>query len=374
MPCCWPTTSSSRSSSEGHWDSSAKALISAVIRHLLHTRPKAQRTLATVRELLSGPRERLAATFAEMAESPVASIAEEGSVSLASLGSEEMNSIIKNAAKALGFWSKDRIGGMLTADSDFDFLDMHRGTMTVFVVVPEDKLSTYRPFLRLMMGCALVAAVRGKEFPPTKHKPLLLVDECAALGYIEALAHGLGYLRAYASTLLVFQDLGQLRRVYGDYGARSFMAASGCQVAFNVNDNDTARELAESIGTTTVLSRSEGASRTSTELWRHQTRLGLSESARHLLDASEIRRLPQSRCLVFINGCFPLLAWKVRHYLVRRWRGRWDTWRPQPLQQTRAQPRQSLGLVHASIRQAMQHALNFGKDVLAKFNTLGGMR
>ena len=192
-------------------------------------------------------------------------------------------------------------------------------TKTIFICVPEDKLAVYRPFLRLMMGCALAAAVRGKEFPERIHKPLLLIDECPALGYLEALASGLGYLRAYAQPLLVFQDLGQLRRIYGEQGARTFMAASGCQVAFNVNDNETARELAESIGMTTVLSKSESTG-------SFQSRESHSESKRYLMDPSEVRRMPPHRCLVLLSGLPPLLARKVRHYRERRWKGRWDTW------------------------------------------------
>lgn len=306
-------------SSEAHWDSSAKQLITALIRHVLHAYPKAARTLSTLRELIAAEGEALTALLTAMAESPLPSVAEEGRVTLASLGSLEMTSIIKNAAKCLAFWSKDRIGGMLTSGSDFSLLNMHTTTKTVFICVPEDKLAVYRPFLRMMTGCAIAAAVRGKEYPNRKHKPLLLIDECPALGYLEALASGLGYLRAYAQPLLVFQDLGQLKRIYGEHGARTFMAASGCQVAFNVNDNETARELADSIGVTTVLSRSESSTDTQS----------LSETRRYLLDPSEVRRLPLHRCLVLLSGLPPLLARKVRHYREGRWKGRWDTW-PSP--------------------------------------------
>jgi type IV secretion system protein VirD4 len=313
-------------SSEAHWDSSAKQLITALIRHLLNAYPKELRTLATLREMVASEGDTLAALLTAMAASRIPSVAEEGRITLASLSSPEMTSIIKNAAKCLAFWSKDRIGGMLTATSDFDFLAMHHTTKTVFICVPEDKLAVYRPFLRMMMGCALAAAVRGKEYPTPKHKPLLLIDECPALGYLETLASGLGYLRAYAQTLLVFQDLGQLKRIYGHHGARSFMAASGCQVAFNVNDNETARELAESIGMTTVLSRSESTQANPTLISQRQHE-GLAESKRYLLDPSEVRRIPKNKCLVLLSGLPPLLARKVRHYRTRRWKGRWDTWR-----------------------------------------------
>lgn len=313
-------------SADTHWDTSAKQLVTAVIRFVLHSRPKELRTLSTVREVLASDDVTLREHFSRMAAMPLPSIAEEGQIALRSLDSPEMTSVAKNAAKAVEFWSRDRIGGMLTAASDFDFLDMHRHAMTVFIVVPEDKLTVYRPFLRLMMGCAITAAVRGKELPPPPHKPLLLIDECAALGRLEPLEAGLGYLRSYVRSLLVFQDLGQLRRLYGDYGAQTFMAASGCHVAFNVNDNATARELAQSIGNKTELSRSHGQSQANTDVFRRQEQAGVSQFGRPLLDASEVRRLPTSRCLVFLGGLV-VRARKVRHYREGRWRGRWDRWR-----------------------------------------------
>lgn len=314
-------------SSEEHWDSSAKQLITALIRHLMNAYPPQLRTLSTLRELVASEGQALVDVLTAMASSTIPSVAEEGRVTLASLGSHEMTSIMKNAAKCLAFWSKDRIGGVLTAASDFDLLAIHRKTKTIFICVPEDKLPVYRPFLRMMMGCAIAAAVRGKDFPRPQHKPLLLIDECPALGYLEMLASGLGYLRAYAQTLLVFQDLGQLKRIYGQHGARTFMAASGCQVAFNVNDNETARELADAIGMTTVLSKSESGSHAASALLNEREQTSASETRRHLMDPSEVRRLPAHRCLVLLSGLPPLLARKVRHYRIRAWKGRWDAWR-----------------------------------------------
>jgi type IV secretion system protein VirD4 len=267
----------------------------------------------------------LAELLDDMARSPLPSVAEEARITLASLGSPEMTSILKNAAKCLSFWSKDRVGGLLTSASDFSFLNMHARTKTVFICVPEDKLGTYRPFLRMMMGCALAAAVRGKEYPAPKVKPLLLIEECATLGYLESLASGLGYLRSYVNTLLVFQDLGQLKHIYGVHGARTFMAAAGCQVAFNVNDNETARELAEAIGMATVRSRSE--SYKGMMPWPGTVQQGTTEAGRYLVDPAEIRRIRPSRCIVLLSGFLPILARKVRHYKVRRWKGRWDAWR-----------------------------------------------
>lgn len=317
-------------SSEGHWDTSARQLIAMLIGYLIATRPRSLWTLAAVRQLIAlGP-----ASFDHelelMAACPCNAVAEEARITLASMNSDETRSVIKNTAKALQFWSQDRIGGMLTARSDFSLLDMHSGTLSVYIIVPEDKLTIYQPFLRVMIGCAIAAAVRGKALPRPRHKPLLLLDELAALGRLDALVQGIGYLRAYTRTLLVLQDLGQLRRIYGHDGAGSFLAASGCQVAFNVNDNATAHELADAVGRTTVYSRSQGSSHAAAAVLAHHRQDGTAESGRYLHDPAEMRRMRPRDCIVLMGGAvaFPIRARKIRYYAERQWRGRWDLWVP----------------------------------------------
>lgn len=319
-------------SADSHWDTSAKQLLSALIRHVLHSYPEELQTLSMVRELIAADSERLKQLFQTMAASPIASVAEEARAALAGLDIPETKSVIRNTAKAMAFWSKDRIGGHLTSGSDFDFMDMYRGTISIFVMVPDDALDVYRPFMRLMMGCALTALMRGKNLPRPRHKPMLILDECAALGRLEVLEKAMGLLREYAHTLLIWQDLGQLRAIYGER-ARSFLANSGCQVTFGVSDLHTAKDLADTIGHTTVLSRSGGQSQTNTDLLRANMQQGFSESGRYLRDAAEIRRLPESRCLIFMQRQvrWPILAKKVRYYKEWRWRGRWDRWRAKPL-------------------------------------------
>ncbi|MER9414075.1 type IV secretory system conjugative DNA transfer family protein [Mesorhizobium sp. M0589] len=318
-------------SSEGHWDTSARHMICMLIGYIIYAKPRWMWTLSSVRQLIALDTPNLEYELRLMADCGNTIVAEEARVTLAGFNHDETRSVIKNTAKALQFWSQDRIGGVLTSRSDFNFLDMHRMSMTVYVVVPEDKLKIYQPFLRVMMGCALIAAVRGKDYPVPEHKPLLLIDECAALGRLEALESGIGYLRAYARTMLILQDLGQLHRIYGQHAAQSFMAASGCQVAFNINDNDTAQMMANALGNATIMSASQGTSQANDAVLRHQVQAGKSESGRALLDPAEIRRLKSRHCIVLMGSAvaFPIRAVKIRFYKVRRWRGRWDVWRRQ---------------------------------------------
>ena len=318
-------------SKDSHWDTSSKNLLQAVIRHVINTQPPELCTLAMVREEIAADGPRLEALFRTMAASRLPSVAEEARAMLASFDSNEAKSVIKNAAKALAFWSKDRIGGRLTASSDFDFLDLHRGTISVFIMVPDDALSVYAPFLRVMMGCAVAALMRGKHLPRPAHKPMLMIDECAALGRLDALEKAVGLLREYAHLVMIWQDLGQLQATYGER-ARTFMAAAGAQVTFGVSDIHTARDLADSIGRTTVLSHSDGASEGHLDLLPRSFSAGRSETGRFLLDPAEIRRLPADRCLIFLQDqvAAPIRAGKVRYYQERCWRGRWDRWRGPP--------------------------------------------
>lgn len=315
-------------SHDAHWDVSARHLIAAVLSYILHSQPRELQTLAMARDLIAAEPEVLKRTFERMANTGVSTIAEEARSLLGSMETEEFVSVRKNAAKALNIWSRDRIGGRLSARSDFELMDLHQQIMTVYVIVPEDMLEVYKPFLRVVMGCALAAMVRAKALPRPRHKPLLIFDECATLGRLDALVRGMGYLREYARTILVFQDLGQVRQHYGEDGARTFVANSGAQVAFGVNDTTTARELAETIGMTTVRARSEGLSQANTDLYRAQQQAGASEAGRALLDASEVRRIRRNQALVFLSTvAAPIRAKKVRYFKVWRWRGRWDRWR-----------------------------------------------
>ena len=73
--------------------------------------------------------------------------------------------------------------------------------------------------LRVMVGCAINALTRSKAGKRPRHKVLLLLDEAAALGSLEPLERGVGYLRAYCTQVLIFQDMHQLKALYRRSGS-----------------------------------------------------------------------------------------------------------------------------------------------------------
>ena len=317
-------------SHEGHWDTSAKNVIALFINYVMHAMPREQRTLSTVRELVSSDEEHLKEMLERMTRLPIPTIAEEARQLLAGVEAQtdESISVFKNVNKAMAIWSKDRVCGRLTAASDFDMMDLHHGVISIYVMVPEEFTTVFAPFLRVMMGCAITALVRAKSLPKPEHLPLLLIDECAALGRLDALQKGIGYLRSYSRMILVFQDLGQVFGLYGQHFGQSFLAASGAQVAFRVSDNVTARELADSIGQRTVETRSSGYSQANTEMFRMQQQAGLGEAGYYLIDPAQIRNLPDTLAIIRMSTVrAPILARKVQHFTEQRWEGQWDVWR-----------------------------------------------
>ena len=315
---------------DSHWDTKAEGLLTCLILHTV-TLPAEQRTLSQVRSFSTRPPESMKELLLSIATEGSRAAAELAGSFLAMDGSEEFRSVVSNTEKATRVWTADGPAGAITSSSAFTLDELTDGVMTLYLVVDEEKLTTYAGFLRVMVGCVINALTRAKGKPRLKRKVLLLLDEAAALGSLEPLERGVGYLRAYCTPLLVFQDLSQLRDIYRRAG--SFLANATCKVFFNVADLDAARFVSEMVGQTTSLSHNEGTSHASTDFLRQQYSLGASETGRWLLDPSEVMRLPGNRAIVLFRSDVlrhPVLARKVNYRSWRYWRwfGQYDTWPP----------------------------------------------
>ena len=305
---------------ESHWDSKAEGLLTCLILHVVRLEPHL-RTMAQLRTLSTLPPESLKELLHAIASGGTRAACELAGSFLAMEGSEEYRSVLSNAEKATRVWSSASPAGEISASSTFHLAELVSEISTVYLVVDEEKLTVYAGFLRVMVGCVINMLTRGKNLPRPKHKVLLLLDEAAALGSLEPLERGVGYLRAYCTPLLVFQDMSQLRELYRRSG--SFLANATCKVFFNVADLEAARFVSEIIGQATSHARNQGTSRSNMDMMREQQSMGLSETGRWLLDPSEVLRLPGRRSLVLYRSDilrYPVLASKVNYRSWRHWR------------------------------------------------------
>lgn len=319
-----------------HWDDKATSLIKGLILHVLHHEPPASRTLATVRRLSAEQRETFLANLTHMAGHSPSAAAREilGAVLTSAVDSdgdfsEEFQSILSNVQKATEPWSATSPAGKLSSSSTFKLTDLVEGTGTLYLCVDEDLLDVYSRWLRVMVGCTLKTLTRAKANKP-RRKVVLLLDEVAVLGRLDVLEKQSGLLRAYCTPVLIWQNLPQVAKIYGE-NASAFLANASARLFFGVNDNETATYVATMLGHTPAESSSSSVSLNGAG-WDTRSRShSHSEGNYWLLDAAEIQRLPLTKVIVKLRNCpFPIFGKRLDYRKVWRWRGLWDRWENTP--------------------------------------------
>jgi hypothetical protein len=131
--------------------------------------------------------------------------------------------------------------------STIDLSAVRRGDpMTIYIVIPPDKLESHGALLRLWVG-ALMLTVMGRRRRP-KRSTLFLLDECAQLGEFGPLRQSMTLLRGYGLQVWpFFQDLSQLQRLYPKDWRTIFNNAGVFQL-FGVANHLMAKESADLIG------------------------------------------------------------------------------------------------------------------------------
>ncbi len=118
--------------------------------------------------------------------------------------------------------------------------------MTIYLVVPPDKLASHGALMRLWIG-SLLKVIMSRTVRP-EHDTLMIVDECAQLGPMEELRVAMTLLRGYGLKVWAFfQDLSQMRRLYPDDWQTIVNNAAVFQT-FGVTNHVMAKEVADMLG------------------------------------------------------------------------------------------------------------------------------
>jgi type IV secretion system protein VirD4 len=124
--------------------------------------------------------------------------------------------IISTASSQLSFL---RNGPSLEslAQTTISLAAVERGDpLTIYLVVPPDKLFTHGKLIRLWLGVLMNVLARRRS-PPAK-PTLLLIDEAAQLGTLNELRTAVTLMRGYGVKVWSFwQDLAQLQMLYRDW-------------------------------------------------------------------------------------------------------------------------------------------------------------
>lgn len=298
-------------SKDPFWDEEAKALLQGLIMHVAtDAEEDGKRHLPRVRELLVQKQSELDKTFAKMEKSihPIVS-----STGARSLQKEEKlkASVIATAQSHTHFLDSDRIRlNMMT--SSFKFEDLKTKPMTIYLVLPADRLNTFGRWLRLLIQQAITVNARNIETKPEK-SVLFILDEFAALGKLSMIEQAYGLMAGFGMQLWgIVQDLNQMDRIY-DKGWQSFVSNAGMINYFGSSDKMTAEYFSSLCGETTVWSLSNAISRSFSQGGGSSSVSDTTTPAqRKLAFPDELMRFPQTHQIAFLENMHPLRATKVR--------------------------------------------------------------
>jgi type IV secretion system protein VirD4 len=281
---------------EAHFAIGGKALVSALCMwDRMRNGPKA--SLANVRHLLTaqyGVEDEqpvgLFKTLVEMSESGIAAITSKTNRFLHP--TNETRSVIATAIGQTGFLDSPQVSADLSKGA-FDFSVMKRKLVTVYLILPADKLETHANWLRLVVGTALRDLMKTGPGPI---RPLLVLNEVGNLGYLEPLATGMGIARGFGLQIMtVWQSLAQIKNIYKE-NFETFLGARGSLSSFAPQDWVTADYLSKLCGFRTELLASQNAR-------PGQQQIDLTEQPQGfpLLRPEDLMRLPAGVLLNFLE-------------------------------------------------------------------------
>lgn len=205
-----------------------------------------------------------------------------------------------------------------TSSSDFDIRDLRKERMTIYVGITNDNLTRLAPLISVFYQQVVDVMTRHEPDNNEPYSVLFLMDEFAALKRMDVFEKNMGLFRSYhLRVLTIVQDLSQLKREYGEEGAKIFIN-SKVKVAFTQNDLETAKWLSDSVGCKTI--RIKNTSQRTQNLFDKTESTLLT--GQPLLLQQEILRFPQNQMLLMVEGHSPIQCQKICWDKERAWRDR----------------------------------------------------
>lgn len=220
------------------WIEEAKAwLVGLLLYVATASEEEGQRHLGRVRDLMLLDGDDLKELFKRMIQSPLHAVASTGARCLQK-EPKLMANVLASLQAQTHFLDSPRIRESVSR-SDFSFEDLKKEKITIYLVLPADRLNAFGRWLRLLVQQALTVNARNIEVQPDK--PILfMLDEMAALGRLTMIEQAYGLMAGYGMQLWGFvQDLSQLKRIYGE-GWQSFIANAGVLQYFGSRDQMSA--------------------------------------------------------------------------------------------------------------------------------------
>lgn len=294
-----------------HFDESAKTLLQGLMLHVAGNPDSTLRNLGELRRLITADEETFLGTMADMAsdESAAFGIPARAANTLMGMADRERGSVLSTARRNTAFLDDPRVAATL-ARTDFDLSNIKRELMTVYLVLPANKIGPNARLVRGFIG-SVIGAITASATQP-QHRVAFFLDEFGQLGYMKAIEDAVSLLRGYGLSFWVFiQDLSQLKGVYPKW--QTFLANSA-KTFYGTDDFDTAKYVSDSLGQATIEfeTHNEGKNKGSSlsgggGSMNSGKSAGTSQqfAGRPLLTPDEVMRLGPERPIILVKGEYP---------------------------------------------------------------------
>ncbi len=290
---------------DGFWYQSSREVFLTLSLYLFET--KGMATLSEIHDLSKQE------NFFEWLEKEVAAHEDEFSKYLkqnvyAILGADDktQRNILKDFHSRIGLFN-DPIVGYATHKNDFDFRELRRKKISIYIHIPDSDKERLSPILTLFWA-QLVNVMASIE--PQVDEPygvLALMDEFGNMARINKLKEGMSFLRSYhVRCIIIVQYLSQISSIYGRDDAKGFLN-SKVKITFALNDMDDAQFFSKALGTKTVKVSSSSVNT------GHGDKPGsrsenFSYQSRVLISPDELMQLSDKKEIILIEAKSPIKA------------------------------------------------------------------
>ncbi|CAH1666178.1 Type IV secretory system conjugative DNA transfer family protein [Hyphomicrobiales bacterium] len=223
---------------------------------------------------------------------------------------ESFQSFVEGATQAVSIFDPSGWLADSVAASDFSFEEMKANRVTVYVVIPSERIATHGAWLGLLTRQAIAAVARQPGNTPV----LFMLDEFANMGKLAGLSESLTLLPGLGVRVwMIVQALDQLRAVYGREAANTILSQAEVQQFFAVQDLGLAKMLSEALGQRTVKTTSINLGRKEND----DPGESRGEAGRPLMSPDEIRQMADQ--LLLIQSHPPIRAQRVPFWNVAPW-------------------------------------------------------
>lgn len=230
------------------WDLSAGGLISGILAYIASVLEKEDWSFNKLKDILMG--DDVVYNLAVILDSNGKKMSKMAHQELAAFlqmpEKETRPSVLATALTYLKAFTSEQVASTL-AKSSFDLREVVEGDpLSIYIIVPPDKLKSHRAILKLWIGTLMKAITSRKEIPD--RRTLFILDECAQLGNFPFLDTAISLLRGYGlQTWTFWQDLAQLRKNY-EIEWPTMVNNSAVVQVFGTKNNNVASEFANLVG------------------------------------------------------------------------------------------------------------------------------